>query len=200
MLLETTPSVHNRTYQLDQRGGGGRVRVYFLSIISAIDDFSPFRSMYSRALGVLYHRLYLHLMPADISRSALPQTTVERIRERISMFIIKYKPLSEQAILYPISSSSRQIISNTSITILNKVWRPFSIRKDSADAKNISPSILLQLRVSHIRPSYHEYFPLLYESSNLSIREAEGLAYTVCMTRPKHLGHSNWTPVRPPLA
>ena len=26
MLLETTPSIHNRTYQLDQRGGGGRVQ------------------------------------------------------------------------------------------------------------------------------------------------------------------------------
>ena len=39
MLLETTPSVHNRTYQLDQRGGGGRVQaksyIYYSVCIGA---------------------------------------------------------------------------------------------------------------------------------------------------------------------
>ena len=161
------------------------VLVYFLSIIiSAVDDFAPFRSMYSRALGVLYRRLYPRVMPALVSCSALPQTTVERIRERMSTFTIKYEPLSEQAILEPPSSSLKQIISNTSITIFNKIWSPVSKRETSADAKNISASILLQLDVSHLRPSHHWHFPLQYASSNPSIREAEGLAYCVCMMRP----------------
>ena len=161
------------------------VLVYFLSIvISAVDDFAPFRSMYSRALGVLYRRLYPRIMPALISCSALPQTTVEKIRERISTFIIKYEPLSEQAILEPTSSSVEQISSNTSITIFNKIWSPVSKRETSADAKNILTSILLQLDVSHLRPSHYSHFPLHYESSNPSIKEAEGLAYSVCMIRP----------------
>ena len=162
------------------------VLVYFLSIvISAVDDFAPFRSMYSRALGVLYRRLYPHLMPALVSCSALPQTTVERIRERMSTFIIKYKPLSEQAILEPASSSLKQIFSNTSVTIFNKIWSPVSKRRTPADAKNILTSILLQLDVSHLRPSHHAFFPILYESNNPSIEEAEGLAYCVCMMTPE---------------
>ena len=162
------------------------VLVYFLSIIiSAVDDFAPFRSMYSRALGVLYRRLYPLVMPGLVSRSALPQTTVERIRERMSTFIAKYEPLSEQGILEPASSSLKQIISNTSITIFNNIWSPVSKRETSTDAKNISTSILLQLDISHVRPSYHEVFPLPYESSNPSIKEAEGLAYSVCMMRPE---------------
>ena len=161
------------------------VLVYFLSIvISAVDDFAPFRSMYSRALGVLYRRLYPRLMPTLVSCSALPQTTVERIRERLSTFIMKYEPLSEHAILGSTSSSLKQTISNTSITIFNKIWSPVSTRKTSADAKNISTSILLQLDVSHLRPSPQWAFPLHYESSNPSIKEAVGLAYSVCMMRP----------------
>ena len=159
--------------------------VYFLSIvISAVDDFAPFRSMYSRALGVLYRRLYPLIMPALVSCSALPQTTVERIRERISTFIVKYEPLSEQAILEPTSSSLHQIISNTSLTIFDKIWSPVSEQEPSAYAKNISTSILLQLDLSHLRPSHHWHFPFHYESSNPSIKEAEGLAYCVCMMKP----------------
>ena len=160
--------------------------VYFLSIaVSAIDDFSPFRSMYSRALGALYRRLHPRLMPSLVSCSALPQTTVERIREWVSTFIVKHEPLSEQAILEPASSSLRRIISNTSITIFSKIWSPVSKRETSADAKNISTSILLQLDVSHLRPSHHEWFPFpAYESSSPSIKEAEGLAYSVCMMSP----------------
>ena len=46
-------------------------------------------------------------------------------------------------------------------------------------------SILLQLNVSHLRPSHHLVFPLPYGSSNPSIKEAEGLAYSVCMMRPR---------------
>ena len=161
------------------------VLVYFLSIvISAVDDFAPFRSMYSRALGVLYRRLYPRLMLDSVSCSALPQTTVKKIRERMSTLIIKYKPLSEQAILEPASSSLKQIISNISITIFNKIWSPVSERKTSADARNISTSILLQLDVSHVRPSHHWHFPLQCISSSPSIKEAEGLAYSVCMMRP----------------
>ena len=161
------------------------VLVYFLSIIiSAVDDFSPFRSMYSRALGGLYRRLYPRLMPTLLSCSALPQTTFEKIREWVSTFIIKYEPLSERAIIEPASSSLKQIISNTSVTIFNKIWSPVSERKNSADGKNISTSILFQLDVTHFRPSYHEIFPLPYESRKPSIKEAEGLAYSVCVMRP----------------
>ena len=42
MLLETTPSVHNRTYQLDQRGGGGRVQANFktLANFTTLDNFT----------------------------------------------------------------------------------------------------------------------------------------------------------------
>ena len=166
--------------------------VYFLSIIiSAIDDFSPFRSMYSRALGVLYRHLYPRPITLFVSSSvmALPQTTVKKIRERVSTFIIKYKPLSERAILEPPSSSVeqislRQIIANTSITVFNKIWTPVSKRKTSTDAKNISTSILLQLDVTHLRPSRHTEFPLPYETSKLSIKEVESLAYSVCMMTP----------------
>ena len=161
------------------------VLVYFLSIvISAVDDFAPFRSMYSRALGVLYRHLYPRPIPNPVSRSALPQTTIEKIHERISTSIIKYEPLSEQAILEPTSPSLKQIISNTSVTIFNKIWSPVSKRETSADAKNISTSILLQLDVTHIRPSHHELFPLPCKTSNPPIKEAEGLAYSVCMMGP----------------
>ena len=168
---------------------GFGVFVYSLSIaISIADDFSPFRNVYSRALGVLYRRLYrrlsLHLMPALISCSALPQTTFERIRERISMLIIKYRPLSEKAILDPQLSSSQQIISKTSISIFNKIWSSARRGDTSAYAKDISISILLQLDVPHIRPSRHQHFPLHYELSKPSISGAEGLAYSVCMMRP----------------
>ena len=165
---------------------GFGVFVYFFSIvIAAVDGFSPFRSMYSRALGVLYRRLYPHISPTLISCSALPQTTFEKIHKRVSMFILKYEPLSEQAILEPTSSSLTQIISNTSIMIFNKIWSPVSKQDTSVGAKNISTSILLQLDVSHLRPSHHFHFPLPYESSNPSIKEAEGIAYSVCMMRPK---------------
>ena len=161
------------------------VLVYFLSIvISAVDEFSPFRSIYSRALGSLYRRLYPHLKPTLVSCSALPHTTFERIRERVSTFIIKYEPLSEQAILDPTSSALKQIISKTSIAIFHKIWSPVSKRETSADARNISASILLQLDVSHLRPFHHKEFPLPYETNNPSIEEAEGLAYSVCMMRP----------------
>ena len=102
------------------------VFVYSLSIvISAIDDFSPFRSMYSRALSVLYRRLYPHQMTPFAFRSlsvmALPQTTIEKIREWLFTFIIKHEPLSEQAIFEPLSSSLKKIISNTSISVFNKI-------------------------------------------------------------------------------
>ena len=168
---------------------GVGVSVYTLSIaVSIIDDFSPFRNVYSRALGVRYRRLYrrlsLHLIPALVSCSALPQTTFERIRERISILIIKYRPLSEKAILDPQSSSSQQIISKTSISIFNKIWSSARRGDTSAYAKDISISILLQLDVPHIRPSRHQHFPLHYELSKPSIEGAEGLAYSVCMMRP----------------
>ena len=167
------------------------VFVYVLSIvISAIDDFAPFRSMYSRALGVLYRRLYPRRMTPFAFHSssvmALPQTTIEKIHEWLSTFIIKYEPLSERAIFEPLSSSLKKIISNTSISVFNKIWSPVSKRETSADAKNISTSILLQLDVTHVRPSPHRHFPLPYDTSNPSIKEAEGLAYSLCMMGPTH--------------
>ena len=44
MLLETTPSVHNRTYQLDQRGGGGRIRCTFNSYTLVSFDIKGIQS------------------------------------------------------------------------------------------------------------------------------------------------------------
>ena len=166
------------------------VFVYFLSIvISAIDDFAPFRSMYSRALGVLYRRLYPRQMAPSafhsLSVMALPQTTIEKIRERVSTFIIKYEPLSEQAIFEPPSPTLKKITSNTSISVFNKIWSPVSKREASADARNVATSILLQLDVTHVHPSQHRHFPLPWKSkSELSIKEAEGVAYSACMTHP----------------
>ena len=168
---------------------GFGVLLYFLSIIiSVIDGFSPFRSVHSRLLGVLYCRLYdrlsPYLRPALVSCSALPQTTFDKIREGISTFMGKHKPLSEQAILDAKSSSSKQIISKTSISVFNRIWSSASRGDTSAHAKDISLSILLQLDVPHIRPSHRQHFPLHYELSNPSIEGAEGLAYSVCMMRP----------------
>ena len=157
--------------------------VYFLSIfLSAIDDFSPFRSMYSRALGVLYRRLYPRLKPVYLW--ALPQTTLEKIHEWVTTFIYKHKPLTEQAILGPPSSSMKRIISHTSITIFNKIWSPVKYQETSVDAKNVSIAILLALNLTHIRPSRHQHFPLYYIPRDHSIKDAEDLAYSVCMMKP----------------
>ena len=161
--------------------------VYLLSIfISAIDDFSPFRSIYSRALGVLYRRLYPLVMP--VYWSALPQTTLQKIREFVTMFIYKHEPLSEQAILDPLSFSMNSIIIQTSVTIFNKIWSPVKYQQTSVDAKNVSKAILLELNLTHIRPSRHRHFPLHYVPQYHSIKDAEDLAYSVCMMRPTSVG------------
>ena len=135
-------------------------------------------------------------MPALISCSALPQTTFEKIRERISTFIINHKPLSEQAILDPQSTSSKQIISKTSISIFNKIWSSARRGDTPGHAKDISISILFLLDVRHIRPSWHQYFPLHYELGSTSIEEAEGLAYSVCMMRPTSVNREFVTAIR----
>ena len=163
------------------------VLLYVLSIfISVVDDFSPFRSMYSRALGVLYRRLYSRLTSPFISHSsfliAMPQTSIEKIRERISMFITKHKPLSEQAPLDPSLSSTTKIFSKTSTTALNKLWGTVGRGDTSTYAKDISTSIMHQLDDFHIRP-FH-YFPWAYETSSPSIKEAVSITYSTCMMRP----------------
>ena len=162
------------------------VLLYVLSIfISAIDDFSPFRSLYSRALGVLYRRLYSRLMMPPLlyrlsSFMALPQTTTERLHEQTSTFRKAHEPLAEQAILDPRFPSSKQLISQTSAPILNKLWS--SVGGDtSVYAKNISTSILLQLDDLNIRPPHHWQLPWVHETSSLSIKEAKCLIYNTCM-------------------
>jgi hypothetical protein len=111
------------------------VFVYVLSIfISAIDDFSPFRSPYSRA---------------------------------------DHDP----------GPMMKQIISHTSVPILNRVLNSVNPREPSAISKNIYTSILLQLDNIDIRPPNNCYLPWHYDNSNLSIKEAKCLAYTTCMLR-----------------
>ena len=172
------------------------ILLYVLSVfISTIDDFSPFRSPYSRALGVLYRHLdtrlvsplrYHHrdpyLPPSRRLSSfmALPRTAAESIRERISTFVSEHEPLSEQAIL-DASSSLEHVISQTSASVLNKLWSSVNTTDTSAYAKNISTSILLQLDDLNIRAPQWWYLPWLYETSNLSIKEAECLVYNICL-------------------
>ena len=164
------------------------VLLYVLSVfVSAMDDFSPFRSPYSRALGSLYRHLYSHLVWALDDRSllllALPQTTAEKISEWIATFIMEHKPLSERGVLYPRSPSDEQIISQTSAPVLNKLWRSLSPEDTSEYAKNISTSILLQLDDLNIRAPQRWLLPWLYETSDLSIKEVECLVYNICMQR-----------------
>ena len=164
------------------------VLLYVFSVfISAIDDFSPFRSPYSRALGVLYRRLYSRLLLPfvydHLSLMALPQTIAEKIREQMSKFIKAHEPLSEQAILDAQSPSSKQLISQTSAPVLNKLWSSVHTEDTSAYAKNISASILLQLDDLDIRPPRYWHLPWLYETSSPSIKEAECLVYDTCMQR-----------------
>src|SRR5258708_809455 len=88
--------VHNLPAFLTISIFGFGVLFYTLSIfISAIDDFSPFRSLYSRALGILYRRLYSSLYSHVYrvsSLMALPQTTAEKLRERIATVVIEHEP------------------------------------------------------------------------------------------------------------
>ena len=162
------------------------VLLYVLSIfISAIDDFSPFRSPYSRALGLLYRRLYSRLLSPFVchrlSLMALPRTIGEKIRERISVFIKAHEPRSEPAILDAQSPSSKQIISQTSAPVLNRLWSSVDEYDTSAYAKKISTSILLQLDDLDIRPPRDWHLPWLYETSNPSMKEAQCLVYDSCM-------------------
>ena len=167
---------------------GFGVLLYVLSVfISAIDDFSPFRSPYSRALGVLYRRLYSRLLLPfvydHLSLMALPQMIAEKIREQVSKFIKAHEPLSEQAILDAQSPSSKELISQTSVPVLNKLWSSVHTEDTSTYAKNISASILLQLDDLDIRPPLFWHLPWLYETSSPSIKEAKCLVYDTCMQR-----------------
>ena len=158
--------------------------LYVLSIfISAIDVFSPFHSPYSRALGVLYHRLYSRLLSPfvydHLSLMALPQTIIEKIREQMSTFIKAHEPLSELRILYPYSPSSKQLLSQTSASILDQFWI-YSL-DTSAYAKNVCASVLLQLDDLNILPprAWHLYWP--YDTGSPSMKEAQCLVYAACM-------------------
>ena len=178
--------IHNLPAFLAMSIFGLGVLLYVLSIfISAIDDFSPFRSPYSRALGVLYRRLYSRLLMPFVydrlSLMALPQTIAEKIREQISAFIKAHEPLSEQAILDAQSPSSKQLISQTSAPVLNKLWSSVDRFDTSLYAKNISTSILLQLDDLNIRPPRDWHLPWLYETSSPSMKEAQCLVYDTCM-------------------
>ena len=170
---------------------GFGVTVYVFSIfISAIDDFSPFRSMYSRALGVLYRRLYSRFLSLSVLRfslfSALPQNTSEKLREWVSTFIKSHEPRFEQDILDPLSSSSKQIISQISAPVLNRLW--CSVDSNDIDtstyAKDISTSIMLQLDDLNIRRPHGWWDPwLYYKPSDLSIKEVKCLVYNACMQK-----------------
>ena len=165
---------------------GFGVAVYIVSIfISAIDEFSPFRSMYSRALGVLYRRLYSRFLSRLVlhfsSLRVLPQNAFEKLHEQVSTFIKSHEPRSEQDILDPPSSSSKQIISQTSAPVLNRLLGSIGSKDTSTYAKDISISILLQLEDLNIRPPLGWGLPWLYENSNISIQEAKCLVYNTCM-------------------
>ena len=161
---------------------GFGVTVYVFSIfISAIDDFSPFRSMYSRALGVLYRRLYSRLLSLSVLRfsslGALPQNTSEKLREWVSTFIKSHEPRSEQEI-----PSSKQIISQISAPVLNRLWGSVDSKDTSTYAKDISTAIVLQLDDLNIRPPRDWHRPwLYYETSDFSIKEVKCLLYNACM-------------------
>ena len=177
------------------------VLLYVLSIfVSAIDDFSPFRSPYSRPLGVLYRRLYSRLLSpfvyGRLSSMALPQTIAEKIREQMSIFIKAHEPLSELAILDPQSPSSKQLISQTSAPVLNKLWSSVDSEDTSAYAKNICTSILLQLDDLDIRPPRSWHFPWPYETSSPSIKEAQCLVYDTCMQMHVSRSWRYWKTIR----
>ena len=121
---------------------------------------------------------------------ALPQTIAEKIHERICTFISEHEPLSEQAVLDRRCSSSKQVILQTSASVLNKLRNSVSTGDTSAYAKNISKSILLQLDDLNIRAPQYWSLPWLYETSDLSIKEAECLVYNICLNELPLLPHS----------
>ena len=162
------------------------VLLYGFSIfISASDSFSPFGSVYSRALGALYHRQYSRLLsPLIYGRSslmALPQTPSEKIRERISTFLRVHKPFLDAGTL-------KEVISQTSVPVLNNLWTFVSRGWTSAYTKDIFTSILLQLDDLDIRSPRNWYILWQYETKNRSIKEAECLVYSTCMQ--EYIPHS----------
>jgi hypothetical protein len=173
---------------------GAGLLVSMLSIfVSAIDEFSPFRSAYSRALGRLYRRLYSHLADSlnSYSTMALPRTTTEKIREWVNVFFQEHLPLSEETILELSSSSSDEIMSRMSVPILNKLFSSIAEWDASAYSKNISMGILLQLDDPNIRSPGIWPFIRHYDTSNLSLKEAQCLAYSICM-QDHNIYNRNW--------
>jgi len=171
--------------------------IYMLSIfVSAIDEFSPFRSTYSRALGGLYRRLYSRVADSldSLSTMALPQTTSEKIREWVIMFIQEHTPLSEEAILEPSSSPSDEIMSRMSVPILNKLFSSIAEWDASTYSKNVSMGILLHLDDLNIRSPGIWFFIRHYDTSKLSLKEAQCLAYSVCM-QDHNIYNASWKAV-----
>jgi hypothetical protein len=171
---------------------GVGVFVYVLStFISAIDNFSPFRSPYSRVLGALYRYVYsevysplAHFHDDFPPLMALPRTINEEIRELVITFMRAHNPVSEQAIVDHHSEPiMKEIISHTSVPVLNRVLNSVNRSDPSATSKNIFTSVLLQLDDLNIRPPIDWYLPWHYDTTSLSIKEAKCLAYTTCTLR-----------------
>ena len=173
------------------------VLVYVVPIlISVVDEFSPFRSVYSGMLRVPYRHMYSRLTNSLGSHStmALPQSTIEKIRERVIMFIQKHVPLSEKAILEPSSSSSAVVISRTTVPILNKIFTYTAEWDAWAYPKNISTCILLQLHDPRIRSPSIWPFLSHCDTSSLSIEKVQCLAYGICM-QDYNVYNVNWDAV-----
>ena len=169
--------------------------VYTLPIfISAIDEFSPFRSAYSRSLGGRYRRLYCRVADylGSSSTMALPLTTTEKMREWITTFIQEHIPLSEDTILDPSSSSDE--ISRTSVPILNKLLSSIAEWDASAYSKGVSMGILMELDDLNIRSPGIWSFIRHYDTSNLSLKEAQCLAYSICM-QDHNIYNAGWQSV-----
>ena len=169
--------------------------VYMLPIfISAIDEFSPFRSAYSRPLGGVYRRLYSRVADylGSSSTMTLPLTTTEKIREWVTTFIQEHIPLSEDTILDP--SSSSDAISRTSVPILNKLLSSIAEWDASAYSRGVSMGILLELDDLNIRSPGIWSFIRHYDTSNLSLKEAQCLAYSICM-QDHNIYNAGWQSV-----
>jgi len=173
--------------------GAGLLASMLTIFISVVDEFSPFRSTYSRALGGLYRRLYSRLVTSldSYSTMALAQTTTEKIREWVNTFIQEHIPLSEETILAVSSSSSDEIMSRMSVPILNKLFSSIAEWDASTHSKNVSMGILSQLDDLNIRSPGRWSFIRHYDTNNLSLKEAQCLAYSICM-QDHNIVNSGW--------
>ena len=188
---------------------GAGLLIYVVPIlIAAADEFSPFKSVHSRALGQIYRRWYYHLAESlagvledsldSRSTMALPRTQAELIREKVIVQIQKHVPLSELAITGRpppwAKAILQEITSRTSVSLLNRLYTYTAGWEVSIHPRNISTCILLHLDDLDIRCPTHWPFLVQYETDSLSVKEVHCLAYGICMQ-----GHNvyspNWKPV-----